>query len=89
METRNENQEFLKNYKSSARTHSEISKSKKSSKSQIAKDSLEYLRIKELALKAEDKDNTEKILLLKKLIAEGHYEVDLDELSEKITQELL
>ena len=63
--------------------------SKKVSKSQLTKDSLEFLRIKEAVLESEDIDNSEKIARLKKLIAEGNYEVDLDALSEKITQELI
>ena len=63
--------------------------SKKKASSQLTKDSLEFLRIKEAVLESDDIDNTEKIARLKKLIAEGNYEIDLDALSEKITQELI
>lgn len=63
--------------------------SKKNGSSQLTKDSLEFLRIKEAVLESDEIDNTEKIARLKKLIAEGNYDVDLDALSEKITQELI
>ena len=63
--------------------------SKKRSQSSIAKESLDFLRIKQAVEEADEIDNTEKIQMLKKLIEEGNYEVDLDELSEKITKHLL
>ena len=77
------------NLNRSGQNESTPASSKKSKKSQLTKDSLEFLRIKEAVLEAEETDNTEKIKRLKKLIAEGNYEVDLDELSEKITRELI
>lgn len=86
-----QNQDHLKNSTSNNVRNIKSSKKKKKSKTknQLTKDSLEFMRIKEMVLNTDEPDNTEKILKLKKLIAEGQYQVDLDELSEKITRELL
>lgn len=62
---------------------------KASAKGKEIKDSLEFLRIKEAALNAPSPDNKKKIERLKKLISSGEYSVDIDQLSEKITKELI